>query len=246
MSPLITTNDSVLQPNIVTTKLVTNGVIETIDTYLSAKIAILAIIIDPCQPEALMQFTTLVSLNGLSTKTGSLIDTTYSLNFVSKEVVMATDFYKDRKTTLNVAKRVASEQYFSTTKQFCPSAFTIDKHKFTYLQFRVLPHFKSTYNILGLQAFKQLDVVIHPSLNTFTMGNFTINCNRESSRISCMIVDSEKMYQIIVKQARNKKNPNDVFLISLHFAEDFGHPIRVILKSSLTTNSNNSSRSLRM
>jgi hypothetical protein len=35
-----------------------------------------------------------------------------------------------------------------------------------------------------------------------------------------MFVDSDKMDQIIVKQARNKKNPCDVFLISLHFAED--------------------------
>jgi hypothetical protein len=35
-----------------------------------------------------------------------------------------------------------------------------------------------------------------------------------------MIVDSDKMKQIIVKQARNKKNPSDVIIISLHFAED--------------------------
>jgi len=57
-------------------------------------------------------------------------------------------------------------------------------------------------------------------LNTFTMGDFTINCNRETRRISCMIVDSDKMNPIIVKQARNKKDPSDAFLISLHFAED--------------------------
>ena len=36
-----------------------------------------------------------------------------------------------------------------------------------------------------------------------------------------MIVDYDKMDQIIVKQARNKKNPSDAFLISLHFAEYF-------------------------
>jgi hypothetical protein len=35
-----------------------------------------------------------------------------------------------------------------------------------------------------------------------------------------MIVNFDKMDQIIVKQARNKNNPSDVFLISLHFAED--------------------------
>ena len=35
-----------------------------------------------------------------------------------------------------------------------------------------------------------------------------------------MIADSDKVDQIIVKQARNKKNPSDVFFISLNFAED--------------------------
>jgi hypothetical protein len=52
------------------------------------------------------------------------------------------------------------------------------------------------------------------------MGNFIINCNRESRRISCLIVDYDKFDQIIVKQDRNKKNPSDVFLISFYFAED--------------------------
>ena len=103
---------------------------------------------------------------------------------------------------------------------FRPSIFTIDGYEFTDLQFRALPHFKSSDIILGLPALKQLNVVIHPSSNTFTMGDFTINCNCESRRISCMIVDFDKIDQIIVKQARNKKNPSDVFLISLHFAED--------------------------
>jgi len=54
-------------------------------------------------------------------------------------------------------------------------------------------------------------MVIHPSLNTFTMGDFTINCNREARRNSCMIVDFDKKDQIIVKQARNMKDPSDVF-----------------------------------
>ena len=85
---------------------------------------------------------------------------------------------------------VASEHRISTTKVFCPSVFTIDGHEFTDLQFRFLPHFKSFDIILGLPALKQLNVLIYPSLNTFTMGDFTINCNRESRRIFCMIVDS--------------------------------------------------------
>jgi hypothetical protein len=52
-----------------------------------------------------------------------------------------------------------------------------------------------------------------------------------------MLVDSEKMNQIIVKQAQNKKNPTDIFLICLHFAEelatikrDFGEKLDQQLK----------------
>ncbi len=127
---------------------------------------------------------------------------------------------KKFKTAPKLAIRVASKQRISTTKVFCPSLFTIDGYELTDLQFKVLPPFKSSDIISGLSALKQLNVVIHPSLNTFTMGDLTINCNRETRRISCMIVDSYKIDQIIVKQARNKKDPSDVFPISLHFAEN--------------------------
>ena len=74
---------------------------------------------------------------------------------------------------------------------FCPSVFTIDGHELTNLQFGLLSHFKSSDIILELPALKHLGVVIHPSLNTLNMGDFTINCNRDSRRISYMIVDSD-------------------------------------------------------
>jgi hypothetical protein len=35
-----------------------------------------------------------------------------------------------------------------------------------------------------------------------------------------MFVDSDKMDQINVKEVRNKKDPSNIFLLSLHFAED--------------------------
>jgi len=73
------------------------------------------------------------------------------------------------------------------------------------------------------------------------MGNFTINCNRESRRISCMIVDSGKVDQVIVKHTRKKINPSGVFLISLNFGEDlataksdFGEQIDKQLKQLIT------------
>jgi hypothetical protein len=91
-----------------------------------------------------MRFISKVSFNGLLAKANSLIDSTASLNFVSKDFVMANGFYKDCKTASKLAIRVASEQLISTTKLFCLSVFTIDGHEFTEFQFRVLPHFESS------------------------------------------------------------------------------------------------------
>ena len=125
-------------------------------------------------------------------KANTLIDIAALHNFVSKEFVIAYGSYKDFQTAPILAIRVASEHRISTTQVFLPSVFTIDGHDFNNLQFRVLSHLKSSDIILGFPALKQLNVVIHPSLNTFTMGDFTINYDRESShRISCMIVDSD-------------------------------------------------------
>jgi hypothetical protein len=85
----------------------------------------------------------------LLAKTDTLNATATLLNFVSKEFVMANGFYKDYKTTSKMAITIASEQRVCTTLVFCPLVFTIDGHKFTDLQFRVPPHFKSSNIILG-------------------------------------------------------------------------------------------------
>ncbi len=81
-------------------------------------------------------------------KANTLIDTAASLHFMSKEFVMANGFCKDCNTAPKLAIRVASEQRISTTKVFCPSIFTINGHEFTGLQFRDLPHLKSSDIIL--------------------------------------------------------------------------------------------------
>ena len=118
-----------------------------------------------------MRLTASVSYNGLSSKADTLIDTTASLNFVSKDFVVTNGFYKDCKTVPKLSFLVASEHRISTTKLFCPTMFTIDGHDFTDLKFRVLPHFKGSDIILGLPALKKLEVAIHPNLNSFTMGD---------------------------------------------------------------------------
>jgi len=167
-----------------------------------------------------MRFTAFLSYNGLSSKAHTLIDTTALLNFGSKYFVVTNGFYKDCKTVPKLPIRVASEQRISTTKVFCPTVFTIDGHDFTNLQFRVLSHFKGSDIILGLPTLMKLEVAIHPTLNSFTMRDYTVECNRESRRISCLIVDTNKMRQIIAKHARNNKDLVDVFLISLQFAKE--------------------------
>jgi hypothetical protein len=88
---------------------------------LSATNAI--VLINPYETKALMRFKATIVLDGLSTKADTLIDTTASLNFASKEFVVANGFFKDCKTAPKLTIRVASEQRISTTKVFCPLVF---------------------------------------------------------------------------------------------------------------------------
>jgi hypothetical protein len=218
LSPLLTTNVSNLKPSIVKIEQELEATIETADENLST--AAFLVIMDPYEAEALMKFPASVSYNGLLSEADTLIDIATSLNFVSKDFVVTNGFYKGCKTVPKLYIRVAREQRISTTKVFCPTVFTINGHAFTDLQFRVLPHFKGSDIIMGLTALKKLEVTIHPNLKSFTMKDYTVKCNREARKISCLIVDTNKINQIIVRQARNKKDPVDVFLISLHFVEE--------------------------
>jgi hypothetical protein len=115
---------------------------------------------------------------------------------------------------------VAKEKRISTNKIWCSTVFTIDGQEFTGLKFRVLPHFKNADIILGLLVLRELDLMIYPSSNEFNVRKATVTCHREPRRISCLLVDSGKMDIIRIKQSRNKKNPSDIFLISLKFKED--------------------------
>ena len=135
-----------------------------------------------------MRFSAIVYYHRLSSKADTLIITSASLNFVSKAFVIANGFYKYCKTSLKLSIQVDSVYHIYTTKVFCPSVVTIDGHEFSELQFRVLPHFKSLDIILGNTSFKEVGCGLYTSLNTFSMGDFTIRCNNESRRISCMIV----------------------------------------------------------
>jgi hypothetical protein len=132
LSSLLTTNVNISKPSIVKIIQELEAYVETIDENLPTAAAL--VIMDPYKVEAFMRFTASVSYDGLSSKANTYIDTTASLNFVSKDFVVANGFYKDCKTVPKLSIRGASEQRISTPKLFCPTVFTIDGHDFADLQ----------------------------------------------------------------------------------------------------------------
>jgi len=111
LSPLTNTSVNTLKPAIVTTQLEANEAIKAANMYLLDAM----VVMDPYEATNLMRFNAKVVLNGLLAKANIRIHTTASLNFVSKEFVMANGFYKDCKTAPKHAIRMASEQRISTT-----------------------------------------------------------------------------------------------------------------------------------
>jgi len=107
LSPLMNTSVGALKPNIVTTQLEANATIEAANKYCNQQMLYM-VVMDLDEAEALMRFNATMSLKILSAKSDTLIDTATSLNFVSKEFVMANGFYKDCKNTLNLAIRVTT------------------------------------------------------------------------------------------------------------------------------------------
>ena len=107
LSPLMNTSVNNLEPNIVTTQLEANAAIKATYNYLSAATDMVAM--DPYEAKAGMRFNAIVVFNRLSAKAYTLIDKAASLNFLSKEFVVADGFYKDCKTAPKLAIKVASE-----------------------------------------------------------------------------------------------------------------------------------------
>jgi hypothetical protein len=202
------TESVTIQPAFTSNDIEAQTAIKAADKYLSTASAL--VVMNPLENQALMRFTAMVSQENLSSKADILIDTAASLNFVSKRFLNANGFYKYCKTVPKLAVKVANEQCVMTDKIFCPLSFGIEGSDYQNLQFRVLPHFKSSDFILGLPALRDLDAIIHPSANEFTIANLdksgqraSVPCHTEPRRIGCMIVDTNKMEKILIKQSRN-------------------------------------------
>ncbi len=84
-------------------------------------------------------------------------------------------------------------------------------------------------------------MTIHSCSNEFNVRNIAVTCHRELRRISCLLVDTCKMDQILIKQSRDKMNPSDIFFISLQMKKnvetiqiDFGGQFDKQLKDLIT------------
>jgi hypothetical protein len=90
----------------------------------------------------------------------------------------------------------------------------------TGLTFTVLPHVKCVDFIFGLPAVKELNMSIQPSDNLVLIDDAPFPCKSQPRPVSCLLVDSAKMQKILAKVARNKHTESELFLVSLHFAEE--------------------------
>ena len=218
-APLSTTKQNSLPTSSIASNIVDPDAFQAADRWFTDSAAM--VVMDPYKPKALMRVNVTVSHdNDMNATADAIIDTSATLNFVNLHYLQLYGLTKHCKAVPKVTVRVANEQRISTDKIYCPSLFTVGTESFTGMEFRVLPHFKGSNFILGLPAMKLMNMVIQPSMNSFTIGMNVVNCKAEPRRVSCMVVDSDKMNKIIIKQSRNKKNPSELFLISLQFMEE--------------------------
>ena len=52
------------------------------------------------------------------------------------------------------------------------------------------------------------------------IGDMPFSCESQPRRVSSLLVDSSNMQKILAKAARNKHTKSELFLASLHFAEE--------------------------
>ena len=64
---------------------------------------------------------------------------------------------------------------------------------------------------------------IQPSKDLVLIGDIPFSCELQPRRVPCLLVSSSQMQQILAKAARNKHTESELFLVSLHFAEELEH-----------------------
>jgi hypothetical protein len=137
--------------------------------------------------------------------------------------------------------RIANEKIISTNKTFIPTGLFVGQKYFTCCNFTVLPQLKCIDFIFGLPAMKDLNMYIQPSHNLDVICDQPFSRESQPRWISCLLVNSSKMQQILEKAARNKRTEAELFLALLLFAEelesiitDFGFELDTQLKERIT------------
>ena len=106
------------------------------------------------------------------------------------------------------------------------------------IQFYVLPHMKCADLILGLPAQKAMDMIIRPKDEVISIAGADVHCIPQERRVSCLLIDGDKLVKTFRKASRAKKQTSEFFVISLQLAEqiasitsDYGPKYDEMLKS---------------
>ena len=67
--------------------------------------------------------------------------------------------------------------------------------------------------IFGLPAMKELNMSIQPSNDLELIGDMPFSCETQPRKVSCLLVDLNKMHKFLVKAARNKHTESGLFLV---------------------------------
>ena len=192
------------------------------------------VIMDPNHPEPLMRLP--IDLNGVHVD--ALVDNAATLNFISKEFVEKNDMLKHCKAAPKVAVRVANSQRLSSSKILIPEILKINDIDYCGIQFRVLPHLKAADVILGLPAQKAMDMIIRPKNGTISIAGIEVSCSTQDRRVSCLLIDGDKLNKVIQKESRSKIPISEFFVVSMQLAEqiakietDFGPEYDAMVKS---------------
>ena len=152
-------------------------------------------VLDPDVPEPLLQ----LPLTMGNVDTHALVDSGSALNFVSQAFVRqhGLDTWAAPKLSVRVAngQRLASTRVLETT-------VAVGTHRFTNVQFRVLPDLAASSVILGIPGLKALDVQLNVPDGVAVVRGDAVPCTSEPRRVACEVISPNKLAKLCRKAAR--------------------------------------------
>ena len=62
-------------------------------------------------------------------------------------------------------------------------------------------------------------MIIRPTAKTISFNGAKIPCTTEDRRVSCFLLDGDKMEKVMNEASKSKKQTSDFFVVSLQLAE---------------------------